>query len=152
MVTTQRFHDVLPHEPLFEVTPHHCAFSVPDLESSIVWYRDMLGFTLEMRMIVSEFPMTIAMLQRRNFRIELFEVPGAKPLPDNRRDLDDDLRTHGTKHLALNVRDVRAALAALKDRRVDVARDVFEIDNVAACFIRDNAGNLIELIQWPSPE
>ena len=144
--------EVVPKPPLFEVRPHHCAISVPDLEASVAWYRDMLGFSVELRTFMEHVPMKMAMLRHGDFRIELFEVPGAKPLPPDRRNVDDDVRTHGTKHLALGVQDVRAALAALKQRGVEVAMDVFQIENTCGCFIRDNSGNVIELLQWPGAQ
>jgi len=34
----------------FQLIPHHCGISVPDLEASIAWYRDMLGFSVEKRL------------------------------------------------------------------------------------------------------
>ena len=30
----------------FELKPHHLGISVPDLETSISWYHDMLGFSV----------------------------------------------------------------------------------------------------------
>jgi len=86
------------HHP-FEITPHHCALSVPE------------------------------------------------PLPASRRDVHEDLRTHGTKHMALGVPDVRSALASLKARGVEVAMVPLEVEGTAACYIRDNSGNLIELVE-----
>ena len=34
----------------FQLIPHHCGISVPDLDASIAWYRDMLGFSVEKRL------------------------------------------------------------------------------------------------------
>lgn len=131
----------------FSVTPHHCGISVPNLEESIRWYREMLGFSLDMRQEMSHVPLKGAFLKRGRFRIELFEVAGAAPLPADRRDVDSDLRTHGTKHLALAVPDVRAALQFLRARGVEVAMEPVEVEGTVACYIRDNSGNLIELAE-----
>ena len=133
-----------------DLRPHHCALSIPDLEASIAWYECMLGFTEEQRFTVPELSLRAAFVRRGDFRIELFQLAGAAPLPAQRRDPNEDLLTHGTKHMAFQVSDVRAAMASLKRRGVDVAWDVFELDGVAAAFIRDNAGNLIELFQPPN--
>lgn len=132
----------------FELHVDHCGISVPDLEASIIWYHDMLGFSLERRFVIDVVPFKAAFLRRRDFRIELFEVVGALPLPEERRYPNEDLRTHGTKHIAFAVQDVRAVFAELKRRGVEVAMDVFVVEGIGpGGFIRDNAGNLIELIE-----
>jgi len=41
--------------------PHHCGISVPDLEASIAWYRDMLGFFVEKRLTLDVVPAKIAL-------------------------------------------------------------------------------------------
>jgi methylmalonyl-CoA/ethylmalonyl-CoA epimerase len=128
-----------PAPPPFALRAHHCGISVPDLEASIRWYRDMLGFAVEMRTEVPEVPFRGAFLRRGDTRIELFEVPGAAPLPEERRD--------GTKHLSLEVSDLRGAFDFLKGHGVEVAMDIFESDGFAGGYIRDNAGILIELVQ-----
>jgi methylmalonyl-CoA/ethylmalonyl-CoA epimerase len=136
-----------PTEHPFEVAPHHCGLSVPDLEASIAWYREMLGFVVDIRQEISHVPLKGAFLKRGSFRIELFEVPGARPLPPERREVDEDLRTHGTKHFALTVPNVRSALEFLRKRGVEVAMERMEIEGTVACYIRDNSGILIELVE-----
>jgi methylmalonyl-CoA/ethylmalonyl-CoA epimerase len=135
----------------FELKIHHCGISVPDLEASIAWYYDMLGFSVEQRFALDAVPFKAAFLRRGDFRIELLEVAGAVPLPEERRYPNQDLRTHGTKHIAFAVQDVRAVFAELKQRGVDIAMDVFVVEGLGlGGFIRDNAGNLIELLEWPN--
>lgn len=133
----------------FKLKPHHCGISVPDLEASIRWYCDMLGFSVVKRSTLDHIPAKIAFLKHGDFSIELFEVPGASPLPEDRRIPDEDLRTHGIKHLALAVEDTQKTIRELKERGVDVAMDVTEVEQLSIAFIRDNTGNLIELFQQP---
>lgn len=132
----------------FDLKYHHAGISVPDLESSIAWYSTMLGFEVEARNNHPHPPAKVAFLRRGDLRIELFEVTGASPLPGDRRVPDKDLCTHGNKHVAYAVQNVRAAAEELKRRGVDVVF-VLDIANVSVAFIRDNAGNLIELFQQP---
>jgi len=146
-IVLQRIHEIPPADHPFEVRPHHCGLSVPDLEAAIVWYREMLGFALEMRQEITHVPLKGAFLRRGDYRIELFEVAGAAPLPPERREVDEDLRTHGTKHMALTVPAVRRALAFLRSRGVEVAMEPIEVEGTVACYIRDNAGILIELVE-----
>lgn len=126
--------------------PHHVGISVPDLEAAIAWYSEMLDFSLDQQFVIEAIPARIAFLKRDNFRIELFEVADSQPLPDDRRYPNCDLRTHGTKHLAFAVPDVDAAVAALRQRGVDIALELTVLGKPTA-FIRDNAGTLIELVR-----
>jgi methylmalonyl-CoA/ethylmalonyl-CoA epimerase len=135
----------------FNLKPHHCGISVPDLESAIAWYRDMLGFSVKSRITLEKVGAKIGFLQHGDFHIELFEVPGANPLPDDRRYPDIDLRTHGTKHMAFMVQSLKKVVDTLKKRGVDIAMDVTNMPDGKVSFIRDNAGILIELIEPLSP-
>jgi methylmalonyl-CoA/ethylmalonyl-CoA epimerase len=146
-ISLQRVLEPPPGSHPLEVRPHHVALSVPDLEASIVWYREMLGFGLEIRHEMTHVPLKGAFLRRGDFRIELFEVPGATPLPPERREVDEDLRTHGTKHMALTVPNVAVALDYLRARGVQVAMERMEVEGTVACYIRDNSGILIELAE-----
>lgn len=134
-----------------KLMPHHLGISVPDLEASITWYRDMLGFSVEKHLTIDAIPARIAFMKTGDFFIELFEIEGAAPLPEGRRYPDQDLRTHGNKHLAFAVQDVHRFIDVLKQRSVDIAMDVNMMENKAMAFIRDNAGNLIEIVEVGSP-
>ena len=60
-------------------------------------------------------------------------------MPESRRYPNQDIATHGTKHIAFEVPDVSSTMDYLEERGVDIAmRD--------PAFIRDNSGILIELI------
>ena len=79
---------------------------------------------------------------------KLFEVPGAKPLPEERRQPDLDVKTHGNEHIAFAIKDVDSVAEQLRARGADVfwvRRD----PHGANIFIRDNSGNLIEFVQEP---
>jgi methylmalonyl-CoA/ethylmalonyl-CoA epimerase len=143
-------HDGVPSQPAhrFELKYHHAGVSVPDLESSIAWYRTMLGFEVETRNNHPHPPAKVAFLRRGDLRIELFEVTGAAPLPEDRRIPDKDLCTHGNKHVAFAVKDVRVVVDDLTRQGADIVF-VLDIAHVTVAFIRDNAGNLIELFQEP---
>jgi methylmalonyl-CoA/ethylmalonyl-CoA epimerase len=140
------------HGAGFAVIPHHIGISVPDLDESIAWYREMLGFRLVRRMHKEANPeMDFALLRRGDAYIELFDVVDGRPMPDYRRDPTADLYVHGTKHFAFRVEDARAAAADLRARGAEIALGPVEIERVIFVFIRDNAGNPFELIQFKQP-
>jgi methylmalonyl-CoA/ethylmalonyl-CoA epimerase len=126
--------------------PHHVGISVGDLEASIAWYSDMLGFSLEEVGAIPEGRGRVAILRAADFRVELFEVPGAAPLPEERRDPQLDLCTHGTKHIAFEVEDIVSLVADLRRRGADIVWETVHA-GYAVVFVRDNTGNLVELMQ-----
>ena len=126
----------------FELRPHHCGISVPNLEASITWYRDVLGFSVAMRGTIEQAHAEVAFMKHGDFCIELFEVAGAAPMPESRSHPDTDVATHGTKHIAFEVQDIRKLMDTLRQRDVDV---VWE--RARSAYIRDNSGILIEFMQ-----
>jgi len=134
----------------FDLTLDHVALSVPDIGESIAWYQKMFGFK-EVRRGGQPNGMQTALIQRGDIRIELFQVPGAAPLPESRRDPSEDFRTHGLKHFAFRVKDVRGVLARLQANGVKVVFELRDYPGAAFAFVSDNAGNAVELIQYKTP-
>lgn len=131
----------------FNIKPLHCGISVPDIDASIVWYSDVLGFHLESNTFMEPLNARVAFLRLGDFSIELFEIKGAKSLPEERKTPNLDIQTHGTKHIAFVVKDIHGFMEHLKEKKVDIAMDLFPVKEDWVTFIRDNSGNLIEFIQ-----
>lgn len=132
-----------------EFTFHHGGVSVPDLDEAITWYGDMLGFEVEKRFRIEAAHADAAMIKRGPLRFELFEVEGARPLPEERRFPPTDLQTHGNKHVAFRVDDLDSFLAFVEGKGADIAFVVRETFG-KGCFLRDCAGNLIEFVEEAS--
>ena len=92
-----------------KLRPDHAGISVADLQASIAWYRDMLGFELLREVEIPDGHGHVALVKNGSFILELFCVPGAKPLPDERRHPATDLLTHGIKHVAYATPDIDVA-------------------------------------------
>ncbi|MBU9641160.1 VOC family protein [Burkholderia gladioli] len=135
--------DFPPPRLLPVLRPHHFGISVPDLDAAIAWYDRVLGFVPEKQETIEQIPARAAFLQRDAYRIELFEIPGASPLPAGRREPDRDLHTHGNKHMCFEVPNVPAAVAALRAEGVEIAM----VDGNRMAYIRDLNGNLVELVE-----
>jgi methylmalonyl-CoA/ethylmalonyl-CoA epimerase len=131
----------------FEISHHHVGISVPNAEESAAWYHKMFGFEVVTRMNQGA-GMTVVHIKRGNCYIELFQVAGAKPLPEYRRDPSADLRVHGLVHFAFQLSDVAAAVKELKAKGAEIAMEPVDTPGVAFAFVRDNAGNCFELIQY----
>lgn len=128
------------------IAHHHGGISVPSLAESVAWWREMLGFEVDQEIDVPAIPAKIAMMKRGSLRIELFEVPGAQPLPPERSSVHDDLHTHGHKHIAFAVPDLDAVVAEMTARGADIAMHR-RAPWGGFLYIRDKAGNLIEFCE-----
>jgi methylmalonyl-CoA/ethylmalonyl-CoA epimerase len=132
----------------FQVRPHHVGISVAELEASIAWYEKYLGFGVEHLSGIPEDEGRVAMLvNEAGFRVELFELPDAGPLPDERRHPATDLRTHGIKHLAHKVDGIEEWQERLLVLGADLVWDLRVHEDVKVLFLRDNTGNLVELVE-----
>jgi methylmalonyl-CoA/ethylmalonyl-CoA epimerase len=127
--------------------PDHAGISVADLEASIAWYCDVLGFSLDRVVDIPEDTGRLALLRNGDFILELFCISGAAPLPEERRHPAGDLRTHGIKHVAYAVHNIRALMKELRAKGVDVVWDVVLHDGALCAFVRDNSGNLVEFVE-----
>lgn len=128
---------------------HHLGVSVPDLDESIAWYGRVLNFELEGKSHIPSIPADIAFVRNGPMRVELFQAPGAKALPEGRRVPDEDIKTHGNKHVSFATADVFGLADELRERGADIVWVKDFGDGRANCFLRDNAGNLIEFVQAP---
>ncbi len=125
---------------------NHFAISVADLEETISWYSDIFGFTVMDRSVIPDAGIRVAHMQGKDFILEIFEAPGAAPLPEDRRFPNQDLMTHGNKHISFGVPDGHRAKEELTALGVEIAM-VAEVDGTYGVFIRDNTGNLIEIFE-----
>jgi catechol 2,3-dioxygenase-like lactoylglutathione lyase family enzyme len=128
----------------------HLGVSVPDLEAAVTWYRDVLGFEIERRFTIDTIPAKVAMMINGNLRVEIFQAENGKPASEVRSIPDEDIRTHGTKHIAFAVEDVHGLSEELKKRGADIVW-VKKLTFGNNMFLRDVAGNLIEFIERPKP-
>jgi catechol 2,3-dioxygenase-like lactoylglutathione lyase family enzyme len=143
--------------PLARLT--HIGIGVSNLERSLRFYRDLLGFTWEHALDVEGEPTDTLLrlrgtklhaeyLSRDGVRIELlvFASPPAPPRPER------PLNQYGLTHLSFRVTDLDAVLDGLRragERVLDETVIRFPEWQSAACFIVDPDGQLIELVQAP---
>ncbi len=127
--------------------PHHIALTVNNIDESIAWYKNKLGFEVVHR--YEKHGMEIAHIKLGEVRMELFCYgQNTKPLPDYRRDLMEDLHVMGTKHICIEVEDLDLIIKQLKKRGVEIIR---KIDTAGFggryTFIKDCDDILIELYE-----
>ena len=134
--------------PLPEARVHHIGLSVADLDTMIAWYRDALGFAVEVAFELPGGRSAGAMLRRPDGTgLEL--LCHADSAGDAPPDPPAAMLRRGYGHWALAVQDVRSAhahLLAAGAREVWPPRPAPPPATGAMSYLADPEGNLIELV------
>lgn len=123
----------------------HIELLTANSERAIAFYTGALGFKVRARDRVPNTPLgplELAYLDLGGTTIELMTYPEAKPAA---REPGERL---GYRMMALEVEDMDAALAALKEKGVDPSWGPVKRPSYVRAEIRDVDGNPIELRQW----
>jgi len=137
---------------------HHTAISTADIERSLRFYRDLLGFeevfdfnwpvgteALDNITGLRDSSARVAMLKAGNACVELFEyaTPTPQTAPSNRPVCD-----HGITHLCLQVTDIDAEYARLSAAGMKFHCPPQPVgDTLRATYGRDPDGNVVELLE-----
>jgi len=136
---------------------HHTAISTGDLERSLRFYRDLLGFeevfssaweagTAGADRItgLKDSSARLVMLKAGNACIELFQFASPTPkLAEAMRPVCD----HGITHICLDVTDVDAEYERLKAAGMHFHCPPQGMGGVRATYGRDPDGNVVELLE-----
>jgi catechol 2,3-dioxygenase-like lactoylglutathione lyase family enzyme len=135
----------------------HVGICVADLERSLRFYRDLLGFTVEHELAVEgaatdtllrlhDTKLRALYLTRDGVRIELLHFSSPPAPPARERAMNEP----GLTHLSFRVADLDAVLAGLRAAGVRVLDETMLRPpkfRSAACFVTDPDGQLVELVQ-----
>ena len=124
----------------------HISISVEHLEETIQFYNN---FGFELFKEYHDNLVDIILLKLGNIILEIFHYNSNNPLPDHAQDLENDLKTIGTKHFGLSVKDINKAkqwveINKLSNNKIDIhqgrlGRPYF--------FLKDPNGILVEIIE-----
>ena len=129
---------------------HHFGLVIKDMDDSLAWYQDKLGFTLEKRWRFPDVPdLEFAHIRSGNVRFELFENKGSAASPDEGADVFGALTTQGAKHVGLLVDDIEVLKRELEEKGVELISGIMTVEPVRVrnLFIKDNSGNQLEFDQ-----
>ncbi|HEY2640732.1 MAG TPA: VOC family protein [Streptosporangiaceae bacterium] len=112
-------------------------YFVADLDTAVAFYRDELGFSVELRPSPA-----FAMLHLGNLRLLLSVPSAAHALPDGT--LPDP---GGWNRILIEVTDLGAAVMALRNRGVRIRREIAAGVGVRQALVDDPSGNPVELFQ-----
>lgn len=111
---------------------HHVGLPVADFERALAFYTGVLG--LEHIAAPKAFAAGVRWLRLGDQHIHIIRHEGA-------------LAPHGPRHVALHVKDIRAAKAHLKALGYKLDEQPF-ITGAERFYMKDPDGNSLELIQW----
>ena len=125
----------------------HVGISVYNMEESLAWYAENLGFRLvKDDGYIPPLEARICFAERNGFQIELFEYKTPKAMPAEHLLPRTDLQTVGTKHIAFAVTGLEELKRTLSENGVEIAHET-QMNGDHVLFIRDCNGILIELIE-----
>ncbi len=125
---------------------HHVAVIVRDIDAALSFYRDGLGLALTRRLTLEQLDVEVALLALENAAFELIEPLSA----DGSAARFLERRGEALHHLCFTTPDLRAEMAALRDRGVELVDDEPYAGAVGpVCFYqpRAHAGVLVELVE-----
>jgi methylmalonyl-CoA/ethylmalonyl-CoA epimerase len=130
--------------------PHHVGISIANMNESIAWYQEHLDFKLLWQNDFPEIKTKIAFLRHGEFDIELFEHHHSETIAEYRKMPLTDMKVQGTKHICFLIENgIEEFYQKLVEGGVDIAMSLrlSPPKDAMMCFIRDNTGNLIEIIE-----
>jgi len=119
----------------------HVAFQVSDMDSSISFYTEKLGFKLKSRAIDEEDKEEYTFLEHEDARLEL--------ILDLKRDFKKpEIKKPYCPHFCLEVEDMRSSVDLLRKSNIPVVHGPMEIKgDVTWVYFCDPDNNILEYIQ-----
>jgi catechol 2,3-dioxygenase-like lactoylglutathione lyase family enzyme len=132
--------------------PHLVALSVADLDETLQWYVDKLGFTLKSRRDFPDHGISIAIVNRAGFQVELVKVAGSIPASRVLPDRSNPASLQGFGKIAFEVEDLEFWAADLRASGVKFhlppTRNAE--DQSTSFIVLDNEGNWLQFIELSS--
>ncbi len=140
---------------------HHAAISTPDIDRSIAFYCELLGFdlmfkagwpkgvdSLDALTGLKESASQVAMLKKANAMLEIFQYESPAPRSgDPNRPVND----HGLTHICLDVTDIDGEYERLAAAGMRFNSEPVDTGPTRCVYGRDPDGNVIELQEFKDP-
>ena len=132
------------------IEPRLVALSVADLDATISWYQDNLGFRLKERKDFPQASLRIAFMESNGFELEMVEDKKSVPLAAIQKQLpsaDDQAKLQGFVKLAFTVDDLTGLASRMKSNGVRFQMGLTKSSRepgVTFFIVRDNDGNWLQ--------
>jgi catechol 2,3-dioxygenase-like lactoylglutathione lyase family enzyme len=121
----------------------HTAFQVSNIDKSIEFYVNKLGFTLVSHKVDTQEREAYAFLTLGDLRLELLQVLKSTGFQN------PPIQPPYCPHLAIKTTDISQSVTHLKKAGVPILRGPLEIEGEATwLYFCDPDNNLLEYIQW----
>jgi catechol 2,3-dioxygenase-like lactoylglutathione lyase family enzyme len=125
------------------------ALIIEDLDTSINWYSDVLGFNLIQKNEFTESGFSQANLHQSNTSLELIQLQSAISLKENLPNYTSKTRVHGIFKIGFTLAEFDIRIAHLKEKEVEfhgnIVRD--KLSGKRMVIIKDPDGNKIQLFE-----
>ncbi len=122
---------------------HHIAITVNNLEESVKFYTQVLGFKIVKKFAREDMAAYATFIKLNNFQIELWQF---KDLKENSNSLDD-IKVRGIRHLAFEVDNLKETIATLKDKGLQFSESKLGASGHYYCFTTDPNGVALEFYE-----
>jgi catechol 2,3-dioxygenase-like lactoylglutathione lyase family enzyme len=128
---------------------HHFAYEVSDLDGSIRFYTEKLGFRLQLdRIVDGNEHEAFAILEMDGGKLELIQALTENNEPQPFEPFS--IRPHCCPHLAIQVEDLDRVVEQLKVKGIPIVHGPLEAPGVAKwLYASDPDGNVIEFCYFP---
>jgi len=125
----------------------HFAFRVSDLNASIKFYRETLGWTLLSQKVDETHHEAFAFFELKGGNLELLQSldENNDPIPFEKPKIESPF----CPHVAIASKDLEKQIERLKEKNVPIIKGPLEIpDLVKWLYISDLDNNIVEFVQW----
>ncbi len=122
---------------------HHIAISVKNLEKSLCFYRDILGFKRVKIFSRKDFGGKAMFLKSKNINLELWQLD--KQIKN--KDDFSNLNILGMKHIAFSVGDIIKEYKRIMEKNIKISEPKLGASGARYCFLKDPDGIPIELYE-----
>lgn len=124
------------------------AISVKNIDSTAAWYGRYLGFRLVEKKDFPDYKMSIGMLEKEGFNIELVQHQDSNPITKYVPNFDNPALIQGYGKIAYAVDNLDHIVTVMKAGSVRFILGVRDSkdENTGTCIVLDNNGNWVQLI------
>jgi len=135
-------------------TIDHIGIMTNDLQKSVEFYTDVLGFSISAKIEMEEVGLSAIFIEKNGSKIELMGYRGAIP----KRSEGIEIIMGGSSiplndHITFTVDDLGATVSELKGKGIEFGLEPMQVEGgIKIAFFKDPNGVLMELMEHPKQQ
>ena len=122
---------------------HHIAITVNNLEESVIFYTQVLGFEIAKKFAREDMGAYATFVKLNDFQIELWQFQDMK---ENSNPLND-IKVRGIRHIAFEVNDLNETISNLKEKGLELTEPKLGASGHNYSFTKDPNGVALEFYE-----